>query len=70
MTNQSAFDLGCLLVGPIEVSGNRPMFQFIQDSFNDEFKFAGVYSDDPDAVQLAATLTEARFSSMTGLIGN
>jgi len=67
ITSQSAFDPGCRLVGPIEVSGNRPIFQFVQDSFNDEFKFAGVYSDDPDAVQLSATLTEARFSSMTGL---
>ena len=42
------------------------MFQFVQDSFNDAFKFAGVYSDDPDAVQLSATLTEGQFSTFKG----
>lgn len=64
----SNFDSGCRLVGPIKTAGNRPLAEFIRDSLNDELKFAGLYSDDLGTVRLDATLQQASFSSMTGLI--
>jgi hypothetical protein len=68
-TDLSKFDSGCRLVGPIKTAGNRPIPEFIHDSLNDELKFSGVYSDEPSAVELAATLRSASFSSMTGMTG-
>ncbi len=67
MLDQSKFDSGCRLVGPIKTAGNRPLADFIRDSFNDELKFAELYSDDQQSVLLNATLQAAEFSSMTGL---
>ena len=64
ITDASNFDAGCRLMGPIEASGNRSVAQFVQDSFNDEFKFAGVHGD---GVALQADLTKAEFSSTSGL---
>ena len=63
----SHFDSGCRLVGPIKTAGNRPIADFIKDSFNDELKFAGIFSDDQSAAQLTASLNTATFSSMTNL---
>ena len=65
----SRFDSGCRLLGPTKTAGDRPIPQFIHDSINDEFKFSGLYSDDQNAVNLAATLQSASFSSMTGMTG-
>ncbi len=67
MDDQSKFDAGCRLVGPVKASGNRTIPQFIQDSYNDELKFANLYSTDPTAATLAATLISAKFSSSSGL---
>jgi len=67
MTDNSGFDSGCRLVGPIKTAGNRPLSEFIHDAFNDEFKFAGVYSDDASATNLTGTLRSAEFTSMTGM---
>lgn len=67
MSDVSKFDSGCRMVGPIKTAGNRPLAEFIRDSMNDEFKFAGLYSEDPAATELSATLNSAEFSSMTGL---
>ena len=54
-------------MGPIEASGNRTIAQFVQDSFNDEFKFAGDYGTDANSADLKATLDHAEFSSTSGL---
>jgi hypothetical protein len=67
MADLSKFDSGCRMAGPIKTAGNRPLAEFIRDSMNDEFKFAGIYSDDPGAIELSATLNSGEFSSMTGL---
>jgi hypothetical protein len=67
MTDNSGFDSGCRLVGPIKTAGNRPIAEFIRDAFNDEFKFAGVYSDEAAAANLTGTLRSAEFTSMTGM---
>lgn len=62
--DQSRFDPGCRLVGPIEASGNRTVPQFVLDSFNEELKFANMYSA---AAKLKLTLESASFSSLSGL---
>lgn len=67
MTDQSKFDPGCRLVGPIMASGNRTVPQFIQDSFNEELKFGNIYSTDQDAAKLDMTLVSASFSSTSNL---
>jgi hypothetical protein len=67
MSDLSKFDSGCRMAGPIKTAGNRPLAEFVRDSFNDELKFAGLYSDDPGATELNATLNSGEFSSMTGL---
>ena len=65
--DESRFDPGCRLVGPIEASGKRTVPQFVIDSFNEELKFANMYSADQDAAKLKLTLVEASFSSLSGL---
>lgn len=67
MNDLSKFDSGCRMAGPIKTAGNRPIAEFVRDSMNDEFKFAGIYSDDPGTTELSATLNSGEFSSMTGL---
>ena len=67
MSDLSKFDSGCRMAGPIKTAGNRPIAEFIRDSINDEFKFAGIYSDVSGATELTATLNSGEFSSMTGL---
>jgi len=67
MSDLSKFDSGCRMMGPIKTAGNRPIAEFIRDSLNDELKFAGLYSEEPGATELAATLNTGEFSSMTGL---
>jgi hypothetical protein len=63
----SKFDSGCRMVGPIKTAGNRPLAEFVRDSLNDEFKFAGIYSDNPGTTELSATLNSGEFSSMSAL---
>lgn len=67
MRDLSKFDSGCRMVGPIKTAGNRPLAEFIRDSFNDEFKFAGIYSDEPGTAELDAILNSGEFSSMTAM---
>jgi hypothetical protein len=69
MDDMSRFDSGCRLVGPITASGNRTVPQFIYDSFNEELKFANLYSTEQGAAQLKLTLLAASFSSVSGLTG-
>ena len=68
MEDTSRFDSGCRLVGPITASGNRTVPQFIYDSFNEELKFANIYSTDQGAASLKLTLVSATFSSTSGLV--
>lgn len=63
-TDASNFDPACRLMGPIQASGNRSVAQFVSDSFNDEFKFAGIHGS---GTALQGRLDKAVFSSMDGL---
>lgn len=67
VSEESEFDAGCRLMGPIEASNNRTVAEFVRDSFNDELKFAGLYSDEETGVQLNAVMENIEFSSMDGL---
>lgn len=64
MTDVSKFSANCRLMGPIEASNKRSIAQFVQDSFNDELKFADVYGTN---VALDGSLDHAEFSSISGL---
>jgi len=59
------YDPNCRLMGPIEASDGMTIPEFVQDAFNDEFKFANVYSE--DGVVLTGKLTEVAFSSSKGM---
>lgn len=67
MMDKSNYSANCRMAGPIEASGNRSVAQFVQDSFNDELKFANIYGGDSSAVALDGTLDHAEFSSTSGL---
>jgi hypothetical protein len=67
ISDQSAFDENCRMVGPIKLSGNRTLAKFISDSFNDELKFAGVFDETQTKPALNAVLVRAAFSSSAGL---
>lgn len=64
LSDTSNFSANCRLMGPITASGNRSIAQFVQDSFNDEFKFAAIHGSD---TVLQGELTHAEFSSTSGL---
>ena len=65
--DESEFSANCRLMGPIEASDDRSVSQFIQDSFNDEFKFAGIYGGDDAKSQLELVLNKVEFSSISGV---
>lgn len=65
--DNSSFDATCRLSVSIEVSDNRNIAQFIGDSFNDEFKFAGIYGGSDSMNKLNLVLNRAAFSSKDGL---
>ena len=58
-------DTNCRLMGPIKAGDGMTVTEFIQDAFNDEFKFADVY--DEKGIRLEGKVTEIEFSSSDGL---
>ena len=65
MAAPGSFDSNCRLMGPIQGSDNMTIPQFVQKAFNDEFKFAGLYSE--NGTKLDGTLDKIEFSSISGL---
>lgn len=65
MNAPAEYDSNCRLMGPIQASDGMSIPEFVQKAFNDEFKFADVYSD--TGIELRGTLTNIRFSSISGL---
>ena len=61
----ASYNSNCRLMGPIQASDGMSIPQFVEKAFNDELKFAGIYSD--KGVALTGTLTKIQFSSMAGL---
>lgn len=60
-----SYNSACRLMGPIKASDNMTIPQFVEKAFNDELKFANVYSD--NGVSLTGKLTKIGFSSVNGL---
>ncbi len=59
------FDANCRLMGPIEPADSLSISQFIKKAFNDEFKMAGIYSN--QGVVITGDVTKIDFSSISGL---
>jgi hypothetical protein len=60
----AAYDANCRLMGPIKASDDMTIPQFIDKAFNDELKFANIYSD--TGTTLNGSLTKIAFSSING----
>ena len=65
MAAPASFDSNCRMMGPIQGSDNMTIPQFVQKAFNDELKFAGLYSE--SGTKLDGTLDKIEFSSISGL---
>lgn len=66
LAEPSEYSANCRLMGPIRAGDGLTIPQFIQQAFNDEFKFADLY--DPAAgTKLTGTVDKIAFSSISGL---
>lgn len=61
----ASYQSNCRLMGPIHASDNMTIPQFVQKALNDEFKFAGLYSE--TGTKLDGMLDKIEFSSISGL---
>ncbi|MBT6914582.1 MAG: hypothetical protein HOA38_03990 [Candidatus Marinimicrobia bacterium] len=59
------FDSNCRLMGPIEPADNLSFSKFITKAFNDEFKMAGIFSE--EGARITGNIIHIEFSSITGL---
>lgn len=66
LSSTATFDSGCRLAGPIQAADGLPLPKFVEKAFNDELKFANIYSE--TGVTLTGTLTKLAFSSSDGLV--
>lgn len=65
LTSVAPFDANCRLMGPIQAADGMTIPEFVKKAFNDELKFAGIYSD--SGVTLSGQFTKIEFSSTAGL---
>ena len=65
VTAAGTYDANCRLMGPIQASDGMTIPQFVQKAFNDELKFANIYSD--SGATLTGTMTKISFTSSSGL---
>jgi hypothetical protein len=65
ISSSARYDASCRLMGPIQASDGMTIPQFVEKAFNDELKFANIYSD--QGVSLKGDLTRIAFSSTSGL---
>lgn len=65
ISSSARYDASCRLMGPIQASDGMTIPQFVEKAFNDELKFANIYSD--QGVSLTGDLTRIAFSSTSGL---
>ncbi len=59
------YDANCRFMGPIQAADGQSIPEFVRNAFNDEFKFANIYSN--DGVALEGALSKIEFSSTSGL---
>jgi len=60
------YNPNCRLMGPIRAGDGMTIPEFIQDAFNDEFKFADIYDQD-NGVPLTGKMEKVDFSSSSGM---
>lgn len=65
VSSSGGYDANCRLMGPIQASDGMTIPQFVEKAFNDELKFANIYSD--QGVSLQGDLTRIAFSSSARL---
>lgn len=65
VTASGDYNPNCRLAGPIQAADGMTIPQFVEKAFNDELKFAELYSE--DGTQLRGDLTTISFSSSKGL---
>ena len=66
LSQSAAFDPLCRLAGPVELPDGFTIAEFIAKAFNDEFKLAGIYSE--DGIKITGDIAKVEFSSMSRLI--
>jgi hypothetical protein len=62
------YEVGCRLVGDIKTPDKTSIPAFIGKAFNDEFEFAGLYSN--NGRELSGQLTRIAFSSSSGALSD
>lgn len=65
ITTEGNYAPTCRLMGPIQAADGMSIPQFVEKAFNDELKFAGLYSE--SGVNLTGVLTKVGFSSGFGI---
>ena len=65
LSHPASFSANCRLMGPIQASDGMTIPQFVEKAFNDEFKFASIYSE--NGIELSGSLNQVEFSSSSGL---
>lgn len=66
MGTSTNHEVGCRLAGDIKTPDKTSIPTFIGKAFNDEFEFAGLYSD--TGLELTGQLTRIAFSSSSGIL--
>lgn len=62
---RAKYDASCRMMGPIQASDGKTITEFVRKTFNDKFKFSGVYGESGAA--LTGRLDNIQFSSSAGL---
>ena len=65
LSQPTSFDSNCRGGAPIKPADGLTFSQFISKAFNDEFKLAGIYSE--DHIKISVEITKIEFSSMDSL---
>jgi len=63
----ASYSANCRLMGPIQAADGESIPEFVKKAFNDEFKFANIYSE--SGTSLHGNLNKIEFSSTSGLTG-
>jgi hypothetical protein len=65
LTPPEEYSSNCRMMGPIQAADGMTIPEFIRKAYNDEFKFAGMYSESD--VVLTGSMSRIKFSSVSGL---
>jgi hypothetical protein len=66
LNDPQTFDANCRMMGPIQAADGMSIPEFVRKAFNDELKFAEIYSE-TEGTQITGTMDHIVFSSSSGL---